>query len=288
MAIDLDRLGKIWKLTTSPNTGEAAAARNRAKAIVEREGKTLADIPALLGKAQKAKGPAPGVGGFTFYDTNNPDHVAAFAARQAERRAARSARETPEREEVLARYGGSVGAVLAWTEKESVLRAAVAKWSVAQEPPSQRWTKSIDGADMLTAWDRVPLRVKRTLSNAYPLPTTITAAAAEYRMWEKRDRDVGLAVEGTDDTQIDLPSYFRREIVRQLLETDLRARDIREVLIRQRHMIDQQAPMPEMDQAVLLDLEGLVAQQQSTSRPQDSKPGGTERPARSSQPDMFA
>ena len=286
MAIDLNRLAKIWKLTTSPNAGEAAAARNRAKAIVEREGKTLADIPGLLGKAQQAKGPTPGAAGFTFYDMTNPDHVAAYAAKQAEIHAARSAREAPEREEVLARYGGTVDDVLAWTEKESILRAAVAKWSVSQEPPHQRWTKSIDGIDMMENLDKLSLRARRALSNAYPLPTTITAAAEEYRMWEKRDRDVGLAVEATDDTQLDLPVYFRREIVRELLETKLRARDIGEVLIRQRHMIDSQMSMPEIDQAVLLDLEGLVEQQAGGPQPKATS-GRTERPAKFSQPDMF-
>jgi hypothetical protein len=126
--INLAHLAKIWKLTTSPNAGEAAAARNRAKALVERHGHTLADIPGLLSAAQQARGPAPGLGGFTFYDMANPDHVAAYQAADAERRAKRSACEAPEREEVLARYGGTVDDVLAWTEKESILRAAVAKW----------------------------------------------------------------------------------------------------------------------------------------------------------------
>jgi hypothetical protein len=46
--MDLIRLAKVWNLTTSHNPGEAAAAHDRARAIVEREGKTLADVPNLL------------------------------------------------------------------------------------------------------------------------------------------------------------------------------------------------------------------------------------------------
>jgi hypothetical protein len=46
--MDLIRLAKVWNLTTSLNAGEAAAAHDRARAIVECEGKTLADVPNLL------------------------------------------------------------------------------------------------------------------------------------------------------------------------------------------------------------------------------------------------
>ena len=46
------------------------------------------------------------------------------------------------------------------------------------------------------------------LSSAYPLPATITEAAAEYAMWERRNRDLGLVLEDTSDTQLDLPAYF--------------------------------------------------------------------------------
>ncbi len=46
--MDLIRLAKVWNLTTSLNSGEAAAAQDRARAIVECEGKTLADVPNLL------------------------------------------------------------------------------------------------------------------------------------------------------------------------------------------------------------------------------------------------
>ena len=49
--MNLPRLAKAWALTTRPNRGETAAAREQAWRIVQRAGKTLADVPALLGQA---------------------------------------------------------------------------------------------------------------------------------------------------------------------------------------------------------------------------------------------
>jgi hypothetical protein len=74
--IDIERLRKVWALATSPNVGEAAAARDRAAVLLARCGKTIDDIPDLLA-AKTTAAPKSGAGGFTFYDINNPDHMAA-------------------------------------------------------------------------------------------------------------------------------------------------------------------------------------------------------------------
>ena len=256
--MNLPLLKKVWALASSPNPGEAMAARDRARVMVEREGKTLADIPELLGqKKASSTAPQPSPDGFSFYDTNNPDHMREWAAADRGRRAKRAARETPERAEVLARYG-SLDAVLAWTDREQRLRASVAVWSVFEKPPQQGRTVSITGYQMDDS-GKPPDKIIRALSRAYPLPATITEAAAEYADWEQRDRDLGLVLEDTSDQQLDLPACLRREIVRDLLETGLRATSIHEVLIRQRHLVASEMSEPEIDQAVLLDLEALVA-----------------------------
>ncbi len=270
--MNLARLAKVWKLTTSPSPGEAAAARERARVIVEREGKTLDDVPSLLrtSQASRAAGAAPSAAGFTFYDMNNSAHRAAYTEWDRKRRSDRARREAPERAEVLARYC-SLDAVLAWTEQEQLLRAAVARWSVFQEPPHERWTRSIDGYKHETIGD-APVRVIRALSEAYPLPATITEAAAEYAAWERRDRDIRLAIEDTSDTQLDLPAYLRREIVRRLLETELRATSIDEVLIRQRHLVASEMSEPEIERAVLRDLEGLVQERPAWAVPKRKAP----------------
>jgi hypothetical protein len=262
--MNLDRLGKVWALTRSANAGEAAAARERARIMVEREGKTLADIPSLLrGKPIPTDAPRPSPSGFTPTDMSNPAHRRPETPAEKKRRAERSRKEKPARDDVLRRHGGIDG-VLAWTEKERLLRLAVAPWSVFQPPPHQRWTKSIDGHEVTTPGPP-PARVVRALSDAYPLPRTISEAAGEYGMWQSRDRDVGLAVEASDNPQLDLSAEIRRDIVRRLMEVDLRAQSVAEVLIRQRHLVEMDTiGDPDIEKAVLLDLESLDAAGQRT------------------------
>jgi predicted DNA-binding protein (UPF0251 family) len=253
--ISIERLRKIWALASSPNVGEATAARDRASAFLARHGKTVADIPDLLATKPKASEPAQGPFGFTFYDMNNPDHMAAYADIDRSRRAERARKEKPQRDAVIEAYG-SANAVIAPCEREIQLRDAVRQWSVPREPPHQRWTERIGEWD--DSISDIPQHVREALSAAYALPTTIEDAAAEYAYWERRDREMGLVLEDTSDTQLDLAAYGRKEIVRGLLETGLRAKSLADVLARQRHLVDCEYSMPEADRAVLADLEYLT------------------------------
>lgn len=293
--IDLERLAKVWTLTSSPNAGEAAAARNRAKAMVEKAGKTLADVPDLLkGIELPEAAPSAEPESSAFDEKGTPDHGAAETKADRKRRAARAAKEAPARAEVLSRYGGSVDAVLDWTREERLLRDAVAQWSAFWDPPNQRWTRRIDGSDVT---DLKPLteRSHRALERAYPLPKTITAAMAEYEMWERRDNDLGLVLQNTADTQLDLPAYFRREIVRRLLETDLVAASLDEVIIRQRYLVESSNSNDAIERAVLRDLEVLAASGRKKpfkARVEEPRASKLRRPqprrAAPIQPDMFA
>ena len=56
--MNLPHLAKVWALTARSNRGEAAAAREQARRIVQRAGKTLADMPALLGRKCQKPGAA--------------------------------------------------------------------------------------------------------------------------------------------------------------------------------------------------------------------------------------
>ncbi len=260
--MNLALLAKVWALAGSANAGEAAAARERARTMVEREGKTLADVPGLLrGHAKPAaagqEAPQHSPGGFAFYDTNNPAHLAAWAERDRKRREDQARRDAPGRAEVLARYGG-LDAALAWTEREQLLRASVAAWSVFEKAPRERWTFSVDG-HQLESSSEPSARVLHALSTAYPLPSTVTDAAAEFAAWEDRDRDLGLVLESAGASQLDLSAYLRRDMVRTLLETGLRSVSIAEVLIRQRHAVASDMSEPEIEKAVLADLEHLAA-----------------------------
>jgi DNA-binding CsgD family transcriptional regulator len=252
---DLDRLVKVHKLFNSPLHGEAASARARAEAILAKYGKGIEDLASVLRGDAQAKEPQPDWSGFTFYDMNNPDHRAAYAEAERTDWTARARKEKPERDAVIKRYG-SEEAVLAPCVREAKLREAVRQWSVFYDPPNQRWTKSIDGWTGL--YSQIPTNVREALSAAYPLPVTIDEAWTEYSYWEKRDRDIGLILENTSDTQLDMPAHGRWEIVRDLLEAGLRVRTINDVLIRQRHFVGREYNMPNVEEAVLADLEVLA------------------------------
>ena len=138
--MNLPHLAKVWALTASSNRGEAAAAREQARRIVQRAGKTLDDVPGLLGQAALPPKPAP----FAFVDIGTPEGQATWATYEARRKLQRDHTEAPERAEVLHRYGTKESA-LAWTVLELRLRDAVRQWSAFQHPPAQRWTQALDG-----------------------------------------------------------------------------------------------------------------------------------------------
>lgn len=168
----------------------------------------------------------------------------------------RTKREAAARAEVVRRYG-SEAAALAWTPREELLRGAVHRWSVYEKGRAVRWVASVDGHTS-ESLSPMPSRVAEALRQAYPMPTTVTAAAAELAEWDRRDQDLRLVLEDTTESQLDLPAYLRRELVRDLVEVGLRAQSLDEVTIRQRYYVETEWDRPEIAQAVLLDLQGLL------------------------------
>jgi hypothetical protein len=130
------------------------------------------------------------------------------------------------------------------------------------------WSGSVFGTE--------PSEVLRSaVSGALPLPATIQEAADEYAAWEQRD-DERRALSGDElaDTKLSLGCCLRRDIVRNLLETGLRATNIADVLERQRYFVALEFPAPEIDRAVLADLEYLaqiISADQSTLRSSTDK-----------------
>ena len=248
---DRAKLAKIGALFGSTEQGEAAAARNRASSILARYDLHIDDIDIVLGDAAEAEGPKPGRFGFTFCDINNPEHMARWAAQDERRRAA----EKPKRDAVIERYG-SVEAALAPCEREVLLRQAVRRWSELRSPPDQRWTDNIAGWSY--AGDDMPPDVRQALATAYPLPASIEDAWTEYSYWRRRGRELELVLGDMGDFNLDLPACGRQEIVRELLQTGLRAKSIADVLIRQRYTIDYGADGLGIEEAVLADLEHLA------------------------------
>ena len=107
----------------------------------------------------------------------------------------------------------------------------------------------------------IPSHLRKALSAAYPLPTTVVEANAEYDYWRQRDHDLGLVLGDTSDTQLDLCAYGRQEIILGLLETGLRAQTLADVIARLRHVSASETTMgmPEMVDAALADVESLAA-----------------------------
>jgi hypothetical protein len=178
---------------------------------------------------------------------------------------------------VIARYG-SADAAIAPCEREALLRAAVSQWSMPCDAPHQRWTRQIgEWTDRIMG--DMPALVRDALSAAYPLPVTIGEAKAEYDYWERRDREMGLVLEDTSDTQLDLAAGGRLEIVRGLIETRLRAQSLADVLVRQRYLVARECSMVEVEQAVLADLEHLSAVAEPTAVHNGQRETATDRRA---------
>ncbi len=154
---------------------------------------------------------------------------------------------------------GSVDNVLIWNKQEMLLRAAVREWSVFYEPPNDEWTESIDGLSGLALCKVPPQHILQAIANAYPLPTTITMAAEEVHFWERRDRELGLALCDTTDTQLDAAPYLRFQLVSRLLEADLPAESISEILLRQKQHLKGDNEEKERGRVILRDLERLSA-----------------------------
>jgi hypothetical protein len=221
----------------SAHEGERQNAESRAAHILRPFGYGLDDIAELLKHADQ--------------------ETAAF-----EERARQEQEQGAKRDDVIRRYGGK-DKVLAWTREEKLLRAAVANESRFFPPPNQQHTRTIDGCDSF-AMRAHTARVIRALSAAYPLPATIAEAEAEYAMWRRRHDELALVRRHSPfkEIQLDLPAELRWQIVANLLETDIRATSITDVFIRQRHYINLQNFRPEIDYAVLKDLERLARAEQ--------------------------
>lgn len=88
-AKDIDRLKKFVALFDSPNEGERTNAMAAATALLKRHGKSMVDLPTILGQGNAASSP------FAFdYDKWARDYMAGAAERDRARAAAEEAHRT--------------------------------------------------------------------------------------------------------------------------------------------------------------------------------------------------
>jgi hypothetical protein len=288
-AEEIARLRKVHALFNSPAPGEAASARSRAEALLKPHGLTLDDIPKVLNPP-----PAPvqtASSSFNDFFANIDDRIEeqhpGWKAQQAAAAAERTKQKIKDRAEILARYG-SVEAAIAPCDREKLLRKAVKKWSTFCDPPHQRWTKAIDGYSDGYSAKNAPKRVIAALSAAYPLPTSITEAAAEYAYWRSREREISLALDDGDSGEaLDLTAELRHSAVCDLVDHGLKAANVGDVLARLQALLDKQMMLGSKDIAPMLaDLERLAAQEAKAATKPETRAKPAKQQVNGKQPDL--
>ncbi|WP_041249894.1 hypothetical protein [Gluconacetobacter diazotrophicus] len=245
-ALNIETLAKVWALAERGAGGEAQAARARAAAMIEPHGYALEDVPDLIAGLA---GPEPGAGGFTFYNMSNPAHVRAYAAQERAKCRRWMAEHAVEIAEVIVRYG-SEEAVFAPTPDERAFDDAI-------EPFREK--RGGDNADTFDGELFGPTsRVRTALGNAKPWPTTIPDALAELEAWERLQDDRNTADGNRQREYLSQGADFRRWALGDMVNKDLPARNLSDVITRLRFQVDSQGTY-DATEAVLADLERLQA-----------------------------
>ncbi|ONG57329.1 hypothetical protein BKE38_04035 [Pseudoroseomonas deserti] len=242
--INVEHFRKLWVLTSSSNQHEADQALRKATMILAADGKTLDDVPGLLA------GFAYSAAMESLMDTMWGPGSAHAAERAAKRQA------------VIDRYG-SKEAALAPTEWERLLDGAVEPFKLNVQ---YRFSNGTYPTESLGGWmgtlsdDEPPSDVREAVERAYPLPRTIDEAKVEKDRWALRCQDLHdlLGIEA-GDMPLSLAAYLRSEIVTHLFETELRAKDVYDVISRVIAFRQQGMDPTDVQMAAIqADLEGLL------------------------------
>lgn len=195
---------------------------------------------------------------FAHFDDHMEKQEPGYKARKDQEREARERQWVEYRIGVIEKYG-SEDAAKALTPAEQAIEAAVEPLRRSVRDGTHA-VESLDGWHRLLSTREAPDSVRRAVEQAWPMPGTISAAKAEYDLWNERDDELAAAWgAGRGDTVLlSLGCHLRREMVRGLLETGLRAQSIADVIIRQRYYLTRDFSMHDVEQAVLADLEHLV------------------------------
>jgi hypothetical protein len=231
-------LVKIVALFDSPNEGERDNAFSKAQELLEKQGQSMADVLEVLTTlGVRASAMAD------FMDRALGREPAAKVADEAvlgkTEHHARPQDLAESRADVIARYG-SVQAALQPCEWETLLRSNVRGGSTFHAPPNQRWTRSIHGYTPEQPDGSARDRAVQAIARAYPLPTNMQDALAEHAHWERRDRELQLVLEPEGNaSRLDLTAHLRRELVRNLIRSELPVHGEEELQIRLQFWIDE-------------------------------------------------
>ncbi|MFV3128456.1 DUF2786 domain-containing protein [Niveispirillum sp. KHB5.9] len=266
--LDLVKLGKVLALVDSSNEGEAAAAIESARRLLARDGKRFADLATMLMETGTPAPPAPPPAPAPP-PSPPPSPAPAPTAAPPPRpdfRGRRTRTGIPDPQVVLGRHGGR-DAVLAPCSREKLLRTAVARWSVAQDAPNERWTRSLSGWTSASLPRHMPPEIRRAVETAYSLPTSVAGAMAELEYWERRGAEIAsmrgmdgqVVADDVDPTlHLDLPAYARAIAIRRLVEHGLRAANIQDALARAEYWRAHSGRGSWVEAAILADLRHLA------------------------------
>jgi hypothetical protein len=231
-------LVKIVALFDSPNEGERNNAFTKAQELLEKNGQSMADVLEVLTTlGARPSAVADFADRVQGRDTQagTADHTEPEKTERYERPAPRHD-QAESRAEVIARYG-SVQAALQPCTWETLLRGSVRRDSTFHAPPNERWTRSVYGYTSEHSAGPARNRALQAIAQAYPLPANMQDAVLELAHWDRRDRELQLVL--APDGKLDLTADLRRELIRNLIRSELHVHGEEELQIRLQFWIDE-------------------------------------------------
>lgn len=242
-------LRKLVALFDSPNEGERETAFVKAKRLLEQHHENLALLEALEAAHRRSQ---PAVFDYETVSKVQDRPVPAGDPPPGPRGRHESAANAEAETSIVARYG-SLAKALQPCERETTLRTAVRSASAFLAHPDERWTKSIHGYDGRNPDGRE--KAEQAIARATPLPGTLPEALAEIAYWDERERELSI-LRGGANGGLDLTARIRRDVLRDLVRTGLRARNLQEFQIRLDFWLTERRQ--EMDSVVIGDLEHVA------------------------------
>ena len=195
-----------------------------------------------------------------FHEIDNPGHMARCRVAADEK-----LRRWHERRAALVERYGSLEAVLELCEREKVLTKALKPWRVLGKPPHQRWTQDLKGWGSLSLASKMPSDMRAAVEAALPWPSTFAEARAELAYWRERSEDMehalSTSVQFLGDGGLDRVCIARMEIIRDFVDHEMRLHTLPEILDRFRIFRDRDIQEPDIEVALLRDLEALAARE---------------------------
>lgn len=268
-AKDRKRLGDLFAKTQSGNGAEADVANRKLDEFLTERDLSRTDLAEFIRSGVQA---APAMGAreqtaaeaahssardaaqsFSDFMANDPDFKA--------RRTKREREQADLRASLVAKYG-SEEAAKEPCERERKLIAATAhlvreKREMWNDGKYHTYT-TIDGWKGYS-WNEPPSAAAiEAVSNAYPLPKTITEAVAEKDYWEQRNREwQALLHDQCGDDALSLPCLLRQGVVDELIRNKLPATSPLEVGLRLKMLLLGSGSYAFDDKVIQADLERL-------------------------------